>query len=92
MKVRPARVLESPLALECRLFRILPHGDGPLSANYVIGEVVAFHVAKRLLVDGIVDARQVDYIARMGADWYAHVEPDCMFELPRPPRPEKLPE
>src|SRR5207247_2603917 len=70
-RVRPARVLESPLAIECRLFHVVPHGSGPLAANYVIGEVVYFHVARHLLADGILDPRRVDYVTRMGADWYA---------------------
>lgn len=88
-KVRPPRVAESPLALECRLFKIVPHGEGPLSANYVIGEVVYFHVAQSLMSDGELDARRVDYIARMGADWYARANPEAMFELPRPPKIEQ---
>jgi flavin reductase (DIM6/NTAB) family NADH-FMN oxidoreductase RutF len=89
VKVRPARVLESPLAMECRLYEVVPHGTGPLSANYVIGEVVYFHVASRLLQTDLLDARLVDYVTRMGADWYARALPDAMFELSRPPRIEK---
>jgi flavin reductase (DIM6/NTAB) family NADH-FMN oxidoreductase RutF len=90
--VKPPRVAESPLALECRLHRIVPHGDGPLSANYVIGEVVCFHVAGSLrTADGAVDPTRVDYVARMGGDWYARATPEAMFELPRPPRVEKNP-
>jgi flavin reductase (DIM6/NTAB) family NADH-FMN oxidoreductase RutF len=91
-RVRPAYVAESPLAIECRLYRILPHGSGPLAANYVIGEVVYFHVAEPLLTEaGMVDAPRVDYIARMGGEWYARTKPECMFEMPRPPRIEKQP-
>jgi flavin reductase (DIM6/NTAB) family NADH-FMN oxidoreductase RutF len=92
VKVRPSRVLESPLAIECRLFQIVPHGEGPLSANYIIGEVLYFHVAKHLLKGEILDPRRVDYIARMGGDWYAQANADSMFELPRPPRVEKYPQ
>jgi len=91
VKVKPARVQESPLAIECRLFQVVPHGSGPLSANYIIGEVVYFHVAKALMEDETIDARRVDYIARMGADWYARANTDSMFALPRPPRVEKYP-
>ena len=36
----------------------------------------------------VVDPRRVDYIARMGSDWYARASPEAMFELPRPDRPE----
>jgi len=87
VKVRPARVLESPLAIECRLYDVVTHGTGYLSANYIIGEVVYFHVADRLLNEGVLDPRRVDYITRMGADWYARALPEGMFALPRPPRP-----
>lgn len=95
VQVAPPRVRESPLALECRLFQVVPHGSGPLAGNYIIGEVVYVHVARSLLLPegepGLIDARNVDYIARMGADWYARVQSECMFELPRPPRIEKYP-
>jgi hypothetical protein len=53
--------------------------------------VVYFHVHPDLLADGRLDARSVDYIARMGADWYARANGEAMFELPRPPRVEKYP-
>jgi flavin reductase (DIM6/NTAB) family NADH-FMN oxidoreductase RutF len=86
VRVRPARVMESPLAIECRLHQVVRHGSGYLSANYIIGEVVYFHVSEAVLAEGGVDARRVDYIARMGADWYTRAEPGAMFEMPRPPR------
>lgn len=83
--VKPAFVAESPMALECRLFQIVRHGPGPLSANYCIGEIVRFHIAEELLTDnGTVDAERVDYIARMSADWYARANSTAMFALVRP--------
>lgn len=87
-RVRPARVLESPLAIECRLYQVVPHGEGPVAANYVIGEVVYFHVSEAVLADGRVDPRRVDYVNRLGADWYSRALPEALFELPRPPRPD----
>jgi flavin reductase (DIM6/NTAB) family NADH-FMN oxidoreductase RutF len=83
--VEPGFVAESPLALECKLFQLVRHGPGPLSANYCIGEIVRFHVAEELLGDdGSVDATRIDYIARMSADWYARANADAMFILARP--------
>ena len=84
--VRPPRVLESPLAMECRLFQVVSHGAGPMAASYVIGEVVGFHIAQNLLDDANVDPGRVDYIARMSGDWYARANAASMFEMPRPPR------
>lgn len=88
VRVRPARVSESLMAMECRLFQIVEHGGGPLSANYIIGEVVYFHVARAILQEsGQIDATLVDYIGRMGGDLYVRARPDAMFAMPRPPRP-----
>jgi flavin reductase (DIM6/NTAB) family NADH-FMN oxidoreductase RutF len=88
VKVKPARVAESPLSIECKLHTIIHHGEGPGSANYIIGEVVHFHIRKDLLrEDGRIDARRVGYVARMGGSWYSHAVPDAMFELERPKQP-----
>lgn len=86
VKVRPAHVADSPIAMECRLHTVVPHGDGPLSANYVIGEVVYFHVARDIINDGVIDALKVDYIGRLGGDWYSRAHEEALFEMPRPPK------
>ena len=83
-KVRPARVAESLMAMECRLYQIVSHGEGANAANYVIGEVIYFHIAKQLMVNGKIDPTQVQYISRMGGNWYDKVSADSMFELARP--------
>jgi len=81
--VKPPRVAESPVHLECRLVQIVAVGDGPLSANICIGEVLCFHVADdHLLPDGTVDVEKIDLIGRMGGDWYATIRD--RFELPKP--------
>ncbi len=83
--VRPPRVAESPIQMECKLFQIISHGSGPVAANYVIGEVLCFHIAEHLLKDGaLVDDRVADFIGRLGESWYCRVTPETMFWLPRP--------
>jgi flavin reductase (DIM6/NTAB) family NADH-FMN oxidoreductase RutF len=85
--VAPPRVAESPIALECRRYQIVRHGEGPLASSYVVGEILYAHVADEVLVDGQPDPRRLDLIGRLGGDWYAHVSPSSLFELPRPERP-----
>lgn len=81
--VRPLRVAESPVHMECRLIRIVPVGDGPLSANICIGEILCFHVAAdHLLADETVDVEKIDLIGRLGGDGYATIRD--RFELPKP--------
>lgn len=83
--VRPARVAESPAALECRLFQVVTHGDGPLAAHYVIGEIVHVRVHDAALrADGLFDTAGQALCGRLGRDEWATLEPRAVFDLPRP--------
>jgi flavin reductase (DIM6/NTAB) family NADH-FMN oxidoreductase RutF len=87
-KVAPPRILESPLGMECRLYKIVKHGMGPLSANYVIGEVIYFHISRSIMPDGVIDPSKIDYLARLGGDWYARMDHNSIFEMPLRKRDE----
>lgn len=81
--VRPPRVAESPVHMECKLVDIVKVGQGPLSANICIGEVLCFHVAcEMLLEDGTVDVEKIDLVGRLGADDYCTIRD--RFVLPKP--------
>jgi len=88
-KVKPWRAAECPVAMECRLFQIVEHGSGTYRANYVIGEVVYFHIAERLFVNGRIDVAALDAIGRLGGPMYTHVTKESVFSLPRPVLPAK---
>jgi flavin reductase (DIM6/NTAB) family NADH-FMN oxidoreductase RutF len=82
-KVRPPRVAESPVHLECQVRQIMSIGDGPLAANLVIGEVLLFDIADSVLDDhGAVDPRKLRTIARLGGDYYCRSAD--LFEMKRP--------
>jgi flavin reductase (DIM6/NTAB) family NADH-FMN oxidoreductase RutF len=84
--VKPPRIAESPVHMECRLVQIVPVGTGPLAANVCIGEVLCFHVASGYLSsDGTVDNQKLDAIGRMGSDLYSSTRD--RFSLPRPTGP-----
>lgn len=83
LKVRPPRVAESPVSLECRLLQVISIGTGPIAANLVIGEVLAIHVADSVRDDqGRVDPHKLKTIARLGGDWYCRTTD--LFEMKRP--------
>jgi flavin reductase (DIM6/NTAB) family NADH-FMN oxidoreductase RutF len=83
VKVRPPRLAESPVNLECRVHSILPFGTGPIAANLVIGEVLVLHVSDHVLDEaGRVDPRKLQTIARLGGDWYCHTAD--LFAMKRP--------
>jgi flavin reductase (DIM6/NTAB) family NADH-FMN oxidoreductase RutF len=83
LKVKPPRLAESPVHLECKLLQIVPIGKGAIAANLVIGEVVAMHVDDRILDEkGRIDPRQLRTIARLGGDYYCRTSD--LFEMKRP--------
>lgn len=63
-KVRPPRVADSPVALECRLHSVLPIGD----CFVVFGRVVHAAIASEVLVNGHPQARALRPLARLGRD------------------------
>ena len=83
VKVKPSRIAESPVHLECKVMQIIPIGNGPISGNLVIGEVVMIHVDDAVLDEkGRVDPRKLQTIARLGGDFYCRTSD--LFELKRP--------
>lgn len=85
--VAAPRVKESPVAMECRLYQIVDHGQGALASSYIIGEIVHVHVDDAVLTGGMPDPVKLDQVGRCGADYYTHVTAGSMFELRRPEGP-----
>ena len=83
-RVRPARVAESPVQLECTVRQIIELADTPGSGNLVICDVVRMHIAERILADGRIDPRRIDLVARMGDDWYCHANGEALFQVAKP--------
>jgi flavin reductase (DIM6/NTAB) family NADH-FMN oxidoreductase RutF len=86
IKVSPPRVAESPVSFECKLTQILrlQSADGtPINSWVVFGEVVAVHIARRLLKDGVYDTSAAHPILRGGgpADYFELGE---LFKMARP--------
>ena len=82
------RVLESPVSFECRRTQIvqLQCVDGSKVPTWlVLGEVVAVHIARSLLKDGIDDTAAAGHILRGGgpADYFT-VGPEQLFRMRRP--------
>ena len=80
-RVRPPRVKESPAQFECKVLEVREIGSMVL----VIAEVVLAHFSEALFgEDGQIDQRRTDWVARMGADYYARATGEALFEVPRP--------
>jgi flavin reductase (DIM6/NTAB) family NADH-FMN oxidoreductase RutF len=83
VRVRPPRVKEALVQMECEVFDIVRVGDGPLAANLVIGIVALLHADDRVLdANGQVDPNKLDTIGRMGSNLYCNTRE--RFEMERP--------
>jgi flavin reductase (DIM6/NTAB) family NADH-FMN oxidoreductase RutF len=83
--VRPLRVKESPVQMECKVNEIVPLGDKPGSGNLVICEILLLHINESVFdVKGKIDPNKIDLVARMGADWYCRASGLSLFEVEKP--------
>jgi flavin reductase (DIM6/NTAB) family NADH-FMN oxidoreductase RutF len=81
--IRPPRVAESPVNMECRLMQILDLSTRPRGASLIIGEVVRFHVDDRVVDKNFhIDPDQLHAIGRMGGNFYSRTRD--RFEMIRP--------
>jgi flavin reductase (DIM6/NTAB) family NADH-FMN oxidoreductase RutF len=86
--IAPPRVAESPVSFECKVSHIVDlkgHDGRPAKGWLVIGEVVAVHISKTLLKDGIYDTFNSGVVMRAGGPTaYAAIGPDNRFDMTRP--------
>ncbi|MGM8934713.1 flavin reductase family protein [Pseudomonas neustonica] len=86
--IKPPRVAESPVSFECRMTQIiqLQTSEGEQVESWlVLGEVVAVHIARHLLVEGVYDTAAAQPILRGGgpADYFS-IGPEAIFKMHRP--------
>ncbi len=83
--VKPPRVKESPVSMECKVLEVKPMGTEGGAGNLVICEVVKMHISDEVLgEDGKIDPFKLDAVARMGGNWYCRAQGDAIFEIPKP--------
>lgn len=82
-RVAPTRVAESPFQLECKLWQLVQLGDQPGSGSLFLCEVLVFHVARDLLVEGTLETTRTSHVGRMGGAEYSLTTGSAVFSLPR---------
>ena len=69
--VRPPRVKESPINMECKLYQVVDFdSDKPGGGALVIGEIVLFHVDDSVYDDGRIDYRKMKPLGRLAGPEY----------------------
>ena len=86
--VSPPRVAESPVNFECKVTEIIQiksHTGIPAQSWLILGEVVAVHIDRKLLKDGIFETFHAKIILRGGGpSAYAEIRPASRFDMIRP--------
>jgi len=83
--IRPARVKESPVQMECRVKQVIELGDQGGAGNLIICEVLLMHIDESILdSNGQIDQHKIDLVGRMGANWYVRANNDALFEVDKP--------
>ena len=80
--VKPPRVKESHIQMECRLLQIVDVSRRPLGGSIVLGEVLRFHVDEALFDNFKIDPDKLKPIGRMGGPTYTRTTD--RFEMERP--------
>lgn len=85
VKVKPPRVAESPVSMECKVTQVIQTGTGGAAANLVICQVLLMHISDEVLDDeGVIDPFKLDAVGRLGREWYCRVQGSAIFRVPRP--------
>ncbi len=79
--VKPMRVAESPVQLECKVFEVKEIGN----CNLVMCEIIKIHISESVLgANNLIDQQKIDLVARMGGNWYCRAHGDALFEIEKP--------
>ncbi|MCC7301376.1 MAG: flavin reductase family protein [Bacteroidia bacterium] len=84
-KIKPFRVAESPVQMECVVKEVKELGEQGGAGNLIICEIVLIHVNEQVLnEEGMIDQHKIDLVARAGANWYSRSSGNSLFEVDKP--------
>ena len=86
VKIRPSRVKESPVQLECIVREVIELGTQGGAGNLVIAEVVMIHIHESVMdaESQMIDQNKIDLVSRLGGDWYCRASGDALFKVAKP--------
>lgn len=87
-KVRPPRVKESPVQMECKVMQVIELGQTAGAGNLVICEILLMHISEAVLNEKkFIDQHKLDLVGRLGANWYVRASGNALFEVAKPSFP-----
>ncbi|MES2618003.1 MAG: flavin reductase family protein [Bacteroidota bacterium] len=83
--IKPFRVKESPVQMECTVEQVIELGNEGGAGNLIICKIVKLHINELYLNEhGAIDQTKIDLVARMGGDWYCRAHGSALFEVTKP--------
>jgi flavin reductase (DIM6/NTAB) family NADH-FMN oxidoreductase RutF len=83
--IKPYRVKESPVQMECKVVEVREMGNEGGAANLIICEILLMHISDSILTeDKKIDPNKIDLVARMGGDLYCRASGSALFEVAKP--------
>lgn len=83
--VKPPRVAQAPVQLECIVKDVIHLGENPGAGNLILAEIKLIHIKEEILDEhGKIDQEKIDLVARLGGDWYCRVTKDNLFKVAKP--------
>lgn len=84
-KIKPFRVKESPVQMECKVLEVKAMGTEGGAANLIICEIVLMHIDEKILnAENKIDVHKIDLVARMGENYYCRASGSNIFEVTKP--------
>jgi flavin reductase (DIM6/NTAB) family NADH-FMN oxidoreductase RutF len=87
--VKPMRVKESPVQMECQVSRIIPLGTEGGAGHLIICNVVRMHINENVMdaEKKRIDPQKIDLVGRLGRSFYTRTTGNATFEMVQPERP-----
>ena len=82
--IKPYRVAESPVQMECKVNQIIALGNQGGAGNLIICEVLKIHIHENILdANKMIDQNKIDLVSRLGGNWYSRSN-QGLFEVEKP--------
>jgi flavin reductase (DIM6/NTAB) family NADH-FMN oxidoreductase RutF len=86
--VKPFRVKESPVQMECKVKEVIELGKNAAAGNLVICEIILIHIRESVLNEHKhIDPNKLDLVGRLGGNWYVRASGNALFEVTKPSSP-----
>ncbi|MAQ69604.1 MAG: flavin reductase [Flavobacteriales bacterium] len=84
-KIKPFRVQESPVQMECKVNQIIELGENGGAGNLIICEIILMHISEDILdKKNQIDPNKIKLVGRLGGNWYSKGFENAIFQIEKP--------